>query len=87
VSEESINAVINPTVTGLIKRKADIEKAIVLMNGIIQFELPTNFSLYSVSGQKICTGNQVLNCDISSLQMGSIFFRDQMPSTDFIRSG
>jgi pectin methylesterase-like acyl-CoA thioesterase len=71
VTEESINAVINPTVAGLIELNANIEKApVVLMNGMIQFELPTNLSLYNISGQKIFTGNQVMNCDINSLANG-----------------
>ncbi|MBN1132653.1 MAG: hypothetical protein JXA39_06245 [Bacteroidales bacterium] len=71
ITEASINNAINSPITGSERTPTtQPEYAPHLINGIIHFDSPTNYRIYSITGQKILTGNRMLSCDMHSFPEG-----------------
>jgi pectinesterase len=70
VTAVSINAAINTTITSITSPKVTVPTPVV-QNGLLQFDQPTDFTLFSVSGQILMTCQQRSTCNLSALPPGT----------------
>jgi pectinesterase len=70
VTAESINAAVNAEISGVSSPSVSAPAPLVL-NGFLQFAQPTDFTLFSLSGQALMACRQLKICNLNALPQGT----------------